>query len=121
MKRVTKFRILLFAVAIAAAAIAMGCASTPLHTEGSTSGISSAEVAGAAKVPQASLHVQLAKEEVDAAKALDLKGDKAQAASMLSRAEADAELAVALAKGDTEKKDAEDAMARVRQLHHDNP
>jgi hypothetical protein len=121
MRHVSKFGILLFAAVIATAAIAAGCASAPLHTEGSTSGIRSAEVAGSATVPQATLHVQLAKEEVDAAKALDVKGQKAQAASMLSRAEADAELAVALAKGDTEKMEADKAMQRVRQLRQDNP
>jgi len=53
------------------AAIGLGCASSPpLRTEASTSGIRAAEEVGAAKVPQASLHLQLAKEELEHAKAL---------------------------------------------------
>jgi hypothetical protein len=39
---------------------------------------------------------------------------------MLSRAEADAELAVVLSHGDKEKTEAMAAMARVRQLREDN-
>jgi len=121
MRHVPKFGILLFAVAFVAAAIVAGCASAPLKTEGSTSGIRAAEEVGSADVPQASLHVQLAKEELDLAKGMAEKGDKEKAASMLLRAEADAELAIALSHGDAERLAAEEAMARVRQLRQDNP
>ena len=121
MKHVSKIGILVFAVAVVAVAIAAGCASAPLKTEGSTSGIRAAEEVGAASVPQASLHLQLAKEELERAKDLDTKGEKEQAASMLTRAEADATLAVQLSHSDAERQEAENAMARVRQLRHDNP
>jgi hypothetical protein len=40
---------------------------------------------------------------------------------MLLRAEADAELAVALSRGDVEKSEARAAAERVRQLRQDNP
>jgi hypothetical protein len=121
MRHVSKIGILLFAVAVVPTAIAAGCASAPLRTEASTSGIRAAEELGAAKVPQASLHLQLAKEELDLARGLAAKGEKEQAASMLLRAEADAELAVTLSHGDAEKLEAQKAIERVRQLRQDNP
>jgi pyridoxal biosynthesis lyase PdxS len=119
MRHVFKIGIMVFAVATA---IVAGCANTPapLRTETSTSGIRAAEEAGAAKVPQASLHLQLAKEELALAKALSAKGEKKEAASMLLRAEADAELAVVLSRGDAEKSEARAAVERVRQLRQDN-
>ena len=67
MKQVSKIGIMLFAVAVMATGIIGGCANVPLRTEASTSGISAAEEAGAAKTPQASLHLQLAKEELESA------------------------------------------------------
>jgi outer membrane murein-binding lipoprotein Lpp len=112
---------MVLAVAVVATAIIAGCTSAPLRTETSTSDIRAAEEAGAAKVPEASLHLQLAKEELDRAKGLAAKGDKEMAASMLLRAEADAELAVALSHGDAEKSEARAAVERVRQLRQDNP
>jgi len=121
MRHVSKIGIMVFAVAVVATAIVAGCANAPpLRTEASTSGIRAAEEAGAAKVPQASLHLQLAKEELELAKGLAAKGEKEQAASMLLRAEADAELAVVLSREDAERSEAQAAVARVRQLRQDN-
>ena len=121
MRHISKIGIMLFAVAVVATAIVAGCASAPLRTEASTSGIRAAEEAGAAKVPQASLHLQIAKEELELARGLAARGEKEKAASMLLRAEADAELAVVLSHGDAEKSEAEAAVERVRQLRKDNP
>ena len=122
MRHVPKIGIMVFAAAVVATALAAGCASAPpLRTEASTSGIRAAEEVGAAKVPQASLHLQLAKEELELAKGLAAKDEKKKAASMLLRAEADAELAVALSRGDVEKSEARAAAERVRQLRQDNP
>jgi len=121
MRHRPKITIMVLAVAIVATAIAAGCASTPLRTEPSTSGIRAAKEAGAAEVPQASLYLQLAKEELELAQNMETNGDKEEAASMLLRSEADAELAVALAHGDAEKVEAEQAMEKVRQLRQDNP
>jgi hypothetical protein len=105
----------LFAVVIA------GCGSSPaINKEPSTSAISAAEEAGASKIPNASLYLQLAKEELENAKGLATNGDKEQAESMLLRAQADAELAVALSRGDADKKEAIEAIERVRQLRQDN-
>jgi hypothetical protein len=112
---------MVIAAAVAVIAISAGCANTPLRTEASTSGIRAAEEAGAAKVPQASLHLQLAREELVQAKDLSAKGEKDKAASMLLRAEADAELALVLSREDAEKTEANAAVERVRQLRRDNP
>jgi len=120
MRHVSKIGTMVFAVAVVAAAIVVGCANTPMRTEASTSGIRAAEEAGAAKVPQASLHLQLAKEELELARGLAAKGKKEAAETMLLRAEADAELAVVLSHGDAEKSEAKAAVERVRQLRKDN-
>jgi hypothetical protein len=108
-------------VAVVVAAIAIGCATAPPRTDAATSGIRAAEEVGATAIPQASLHLQLAKEELEQARQFAKKGDKKRAASMLLRAEADAELAVALSHGDAERLEAEKAMELVRQFRHDNP
>jgi hypothetical protein len=121
MRHVSKTRFTVCAVAIAATAFIAGCSSAPLRTEGSTSGIRAAEEAGASKVPRASLHLQLAREELKLARELSAKGDKKEAASMLMRAEADAELAVVLSREDAEKAEAMAAIERVRQLRQENP
>jgi uncharacterized protein YpmB len=121
MRHVSKIGLIVLAVAVVAAAIVAGCASAPVSTEASTSGIRAAEEAGAAKVPQASLYLQLAKEELDLAKGMSKEGKKNEAASMLVRAEADAELAVALSRGDAEKLEAQAAAERVRKLRQENP
>jgi outer membrane murein-binding lipoprotein Lpp len=112
--------VMVLAAAGAATAVAAGCASAPLKTEASTSGIRAAEEVGAANVPQASLHLQLAKEELARAKSLAANGETERADSMLRRAEVDAELAVALSREDAEKTEAQAAIERVRQLRQGN-
>ena len=108
------------ALLAAALAAVSGCSSPPLRSEGSTSGIRAAEEVGAESVPRASLHLQLAKEELATAKRLSGNGDTEEAASMLMRAEADAELAVALSHEEAEKRDAIAAVESVRKLLNDN-
>ncbi len=120
MRNASKIRLFLFAVAFMAMTLSVGCASTPLHTEASTSGIRAAEEVGADKVPEAALHLQLAKEELEQSLVLNKNGDEDKAASLLTRAEADAELAVALSRSHDEKMEAEKAMERVHQLRRDN-
>lgn len=120
MKHACKIGTMCFAVAVMVASITTGCANAPLRTEKSTSGISAAEESGAAQVPKASLHLQMAKEELALARGLSEKGEKEKAESMLLRAEADAELALALSHEDAEKSDALAAVTRARQLRKDN-
>lgn len=105
------------ALALAVAA----CASNPpLRTESSTSAIRAAEAVGADQVPQASLHLQLANEELAAAEKLAADGKNEEADSMLLRAHADAELAILLSKESQEQADAARAMERVVKLQSDN-
>jgi len=111
---------LVYALVLAGSGVAAGCASAPLKTESSTSGIRAAEEVGATEVPRASLHLQLAKEELQHAKALAANGEEEQGASMLMRSEADAELAVALSREDAERTEAQAAVADARQLRQEN-
>ena len=113
--------IAMLAGSVLLAALIAGCGSSPaVNKEASTSAIRAAEEVGASNVPSASLYLQLAKEELENAKALAAKGDKEQAESMLLRAQADGELAIALSRGDADKKEAAQAIERVRQLRQDN-
>jgi hypothetical protein len=101
--------------------VAAGCSSSPaLRTHSSSSAIRAAEEVGARDVPRAALHLQLAKEGLVRAENLSERGKKAQAASQLLRAEADAELAILLSQEQAEKTDASQAMERVRRLQQDN-
>ena len=119
MRHLSKTAVMMFALAIGTTAV--GCASSSgLHTEKTTSGIRAAEEIGATKVPQASLYLQLAKEELENAKVLAKNSEKERAVSMLWRAESDADLAVALSREDTEKAEARGAIDRVRQLRQEN-
>lgn len=120
MKHISRFGIIQFVVAVVAIGAIAGCANAPLRTEASTSGIRAAEESGAAMVPQESLHLQLAKEELESAKILAANGDKERADLMLMRSEADAELAVALSRQDAEKTEAMAAVERARKLRKDN-
>ncbi|HPS31747.1 MAG TPA: DUF4398 domain-containing protein [bacterium] len=120
MRNFTGIRVILFATAVTAFAVVSGCASAPLNTEESTSGIRAAEEVGAAKVPQASLHLKLAKEELAQAKKLEAKGESLKAASMLQRSETDAELAVALAREESEKAKSLAELENVRQIQKEN-
>ena len=99
-----------------------GCGSSPavIDEESTTSSIRAAEEVGASDISSASLYLQLAKEELEKAQVFAKNGDKELADSMLLRASADGELAVALSRSDTDKKEAKDAIDRVKKLRLDN-
>jgi hypothetical protein len=101
-------------------ALAMGCATAALGTDRSTSGIRAAEEVGAHQVPQAALHLQLAKEELQMAQSLNDDGEHEMAKSMLTRSEADAELAVLLSREDSERAEAKAAIESVHELRAQN-
>lgn len=117
MRHVLTVGSLLFVLALAGCG---GGSSPALQTESSSSAIRAAEEVGAGELPRASLHLQLAKEELARAKSLSDKGEKEEAASYLLRAEADAELAILLSQQNAEKAEAAEAMERVRQLQNEN-
>ena len=99
-----------------------GCGSNSVvvDEETSTSSIRAAEEVGASDISSASLYLQLAKEELVKAQTFAENGDKEEAESMLMRATADGELAVALSRSDVDKKEAVDAIERVNQLRKEN-
>ena len=112
----------LLAASVLLAIVVAGCGSSPaaLNKEPTTSAIRAAEEVGAASVPSASLYLQLAKEELEKAKALAADNEKELAESMLLRAQADGELAVALSRGDADKAEATKAIERVQELRKEN-
>jgi hypothetical protein len=87
------------ALAIGATLIGIGCASAPQPTEQLASAEASVRAAhelGADSVPRAQLHLKLAQEQVTQARKLAQDGEEERANLILSRARADAELALAL-------------------------
>jgi len=99
-----------------------GCGSSPavVDEESSTSSIRAAQEVGASDISNASLYLQLAKEELVKAQTFAENGDEKEAESMLLRATVDGELAVALSRSDADKKEAAEAIERVNQLRKDN-
>ena len=93
------------------------CGSYPAPTEkmsASQSSVRAAQEVNAASNPQAALHLKLATEQVDQAKQLMADGDNKRAEYVLLRAEADAELAVALAREASMRGEAQKAQDEVR-------
>jgi hypothetical protein len=95
------------------------CASTPVFTEklaATEAPIRAAEELGATRVPQAALQLKLAQDEMEVAKQFLKDGNKQRADWLLLRAQADAELAVALAKEAPLEAEAKNATEQVRAL-----
>ncbi len=90
------FRSLSFATIVALTACA-GAPKPEARMASSEGAIRGAEESGADQVPQATLHLKLAQEQRQQALQLIKDGDNHRASQLLARAEADADLAVALA------------------------
>lgn len=106
-------------VFLAASAVQSSCA-TAAPTESRATSIRAAQEVGAADAPRAALHVQLAREQAERARLLVEKGgndEHGEADFLLMRARADANLALALARGDAERTEAEQAIANIRSIH----
>lgn len=92
------------------------CATTQLASarlERTEASIRAAEEVGALAVPDARLHLQLAKDQTAQARALAADGDE-RASLMLVRAQADADLAVALAREATAHNEANHASEELK-------
>ncbi|HET9954516.1 MAG TPA: DUF4398 domain-containing protein [Polyangiaceae bacterium] len=97
----------------------LACGGAPLPQEqfsAAQASVKGAEVAGAAEDPKSALHLKLAHEQLDKAKALMDNGDNERAAHVIDRAQADAELAILLAKEARARKEATDAREQVEEL-----
>ena len=94
-----------------------GASAPPTHqlTE-SKAAVRAAEEVGAEKAPQAALHLKLARDQVDQAEALIREEENDEASLVLKRAEADAELAIALAKAQQERDAADETMNKIQRL-----
>jgi hypothetical protein len=91
------------AVGISAAAVMgmVGCAATAppnARVASSEAAIRAAQETGSRNVPRAALHLKLAEEQLESAKALIRDNDNKRAEYVLMRAEADAELALSLSR-----------------------
>jgi hypothetical protein len=104
------------------ALLAGGCANKQLSQSklaDTQSAMRSAEEIGAAKQPEASLHLRYAQDQLKAAQRLMDDGDEKEAQRMLERAKADAELALALARTQRDRNAAKQAWGQVDELRRD--
>ncbi len=102
----------------------LGCAAAPVPAErlaSAEAGIRAASEVGAEKVPQAALHLKLARDQLEVAKGLVVSGDRDRATTVFARAEADAELSLSLAREDTARAEAAAVLAQVRSFAKQSP
>jgi high-affinity K+ transport system ATPase subunit B len=106
------------------AVVAAGCGGAALPAdrlaaaEATTRG--AAEI-GAEQTPQASLHLKMARDQIGQAKALIKDGDNDRAGYVLSRAEVDAELALALTRETVAQAEAGAMIQEARALRQQVP
>ena len=97
----------------------LGCAAAPIPADrlaSAEAGIRGATEVGAESVPDAALHLKMARDQVAQAKALDRDGDTDRAASVLTRAQADAELALAMTRETHARAEANAVLAEVQAM-----
>ncbi len=110
-------------IAVAALALVAGCASYPVpaqHMADAEGAARSAQDVGAASNPQAQLHLKMAQEEIAQAKQLIADNDNEKADSVLIRAKADGELALAEARETQAQIAARQALTAIGQMSADN-
>lgn len=106
------------------AALVVSCASTAIPAQkltDSKASVRAAEAVGAEIDPQAALHLKMARDEIREAELLIKDDENERAALVLERAEADAQLAIALAQEREVKADAETAKRKVEALNEQAP
>ncbi len=86
------------------------------NAEGPAAAIRSAEEVGADRVPQAALRLQLAKEQLEHARTMTSDEQRPEAARMLMRSQADAELALALARSSLARAEANKAKEKAMKI-----
>lgn len=103
-------------LAIAAQAACAGPTVPAGHVMSAQNTIAAADGAGASRIPQGQLHLQLARREYSNARMLMNRGDAAQADASLLRAQADAQLALSLAQEATAQAEAQQMLDRIRAI-----
>jgi hypothetical protein len=113
-----------FIAALFAAALGAACAATaPVPTDklaASEASCRGAQEAGADGVPQSKLALKLAQDEIELARQLIAKQRNVEAANVLDRARADAELAVGLAREAKAEQEAQQAVDQIKVLQSAN-
>ncbi|MDX2052465.1 MAG: DUF4398 domain-containing protein [Polyangiaceae bacterium] len=110
---------LLLGVGFGVLFLASACASLPppqAQLTQSKSALSAAEAVGASSVPRAALHLKMSKDQIQTAEALIADGEMNQAELVLRRAEADAELALFLARDASTQAQAIEAKKKLEKL-----
>lgn len=108
-------RVVCFGLALALFGAACGGAAAPNErVTSATAAVRAAEVAGAPGNPEASLMLKRAKEGLARAKELMSAGDNEEASWVLQRAEADADLALHMAREAAAKAEAQAAVDQVK-------
>ncbi|MCB9728209.1 MAG: DUF4398 domain-containing protein [Deltaproteobacteria bacterium] len=110
---------MIIATVLGAGGLLGACATATLPTERVAeprATVSAAEEAGAQEIPEARLHLKMAKDQIASAeKALD-DGNEGKASRLFARATADAEVALELARLESTRRDAREAWREVKEL-----
>jgi hypothetical protein len=104
---------------VASAVALVGCGGAAVPRDQLTlaqAAVKGAEVGGANEEPKAALHLKLAREQISKANALIADGENEDAARMIARAQADADLSLALAKQAAARRDTQDAKEQIDQI-----
>ncbi|HTM46024.1 MAG TPA: DUF4398 domain-containing protein [Polyangiaceae bacterium] len=104
--------------------LAVGCGGSAMpvaKVADSKATIRAAEEAGASNNPQATLHLKLARDQLNQAEALINENENDRAALFLNQSQADAEVALGLAHEDKERSATQASLARLQQLQSSNP
>jgi hypothetical protein len=104
---------------VASAALLGACGGAAVPRDQMTAAeasVKGAEVGGAMEEPKAALHLKLAKEQIAKAQALINDGENEDAARMVARAQADADLSLAISKQAGAKKDTLEAKEQIDQI-----
>jgi hypothetical protein len=107
---------LVLSVALAGVEACGGVPPPTQHMANTEAGIRAAREVGAQSDPQGALHLSLAQEEFDKAKAMVNDNDNKRADFVLSKAEADAELALAEARESQARAQAQQAKDQIKAL-----
>jgi hypothetical protein len=111
-----RFSVLLVALALVACG---GAQLNQTRVAEVQSAVRAAEEVGANNQPKAALHLQLARDEANEARRLADDGDEENAALLLRRAQADAELALQLARTEQEQQKARQSWEKIQELKQD--
>lgn len=116
MKAKRPIRTTITACAIVACA---GCGGAQVPRAAQTDAVAAVRAAhavGAAQEPSAAYHLELADQQIDAAKARMRQGDMESASRLLRQAEADAELSIALTRTARTRKEAEATQRHIEDM-----